>query len=254
MATLTCPLCGSPAHVPSEEIHKRHECRKCHSPFHLNKSRIAVVGEPPSVDQELAELKQKLREVRERIPAGRIVAGLSALAAVGLIGYVFFGPARRLEGPAERAARALAEEDLGYLRSIAAPGTEDDVARWFEAVQPRLEQARATWHGREETIEVHVAQEDPGLRKGSVGVSIHPGTLGSQDVSALADPSAAIASAASTFDTAMEWTLGRWGRWKLDGRETYARARPEEDPIEAASDPREGGPAGSRPRPSTRRS
>src|SRR4051794_1989497 len=53
MAELTCPLCGSTVRVPSAEINTRYSCKKCHSPFHLNKSRVAVVGKPPDVEVEL---------------------------------------------------------------------------------------------------------------------------------------------------------------------------------------------------------
>ena len=77
----------------------------------------------------------------------------------------------------------------------------------------------------QEVVEVHVAQEDRAARKGSVGVSIHPGGGLGHDVS-LADPAAATANASAPVDLVLDWTLDRWGHWKLDGHETYAKAHP----------------------------
>jgi transposase-like protein len=82
MAELTCPLCGSPVRVAGAETNTRYFCKKCHSPFHRNKARAAVVGEPPDVEQELEELKQKLRQNLKRIPVGRVIAGLAAVVVV----------------------------------------------------------------------------------------------------------------------------------------------------------------------------
>ena len=50
MVELTCPLCGKPVRVPKIEIHTIFVCKKCHSPFHLNASKQAVLGDPPDVD------------------------------------------------------------------------------------------------------------------------------------------------------------------------------------------------------------
>jgi transposase-like protein len=226
MAELKCPLCGSPVRVPSAETQTRYFCKKCHSPFHLNKSRDAVPGEPPDVELELEEIKQKLRQNLKRIPLGRVVAGLAAFVVVSVGLYYLLGPAQRLQDPAEEAGQALAGDDLDTLKSLATPGTADDVARWFDEVHPRLVQARAGWFGRDEVVEVHIGQEDQARRKGTVAVSIHPATLGSNRDISIADPTAATATSATPFDVEMVWTLDGWGRWRLDGRETYAKARP----------------------------
>jgi hypothetical protein len=225
MAELNCPLCGSQVRVPHAKTHERFLCKKCHTPFHLNKSGSAVVGEPPDLEEELKEIKQKLQLLRERFPVRRIVAGLAVLLVVGLSLSYLLQPAERLDRAAERAARAFAENDLAYLKSTAALGTSDDVVRWFDEVHPRLVQERERWHGQKEVVEVHVAQEDRAQRKGSVGVSIHPGVGTARDVT-LANPVEATASAAAPVDLNMAWTLDRWGRWKLDGRATFAKSHP----------------------------
>lgn len=226
MAELECPVCGSPVRVPNAQTQTRYSCKKCHSPFHLNKSRDVEVGEPPDVDQELEQIKRKLRQNLKRVPVGRVVAGLAASVVVVVGLYYLLGPARRLEGPAEKAGRALAAKDLGALESIAAPGTAADVARWFAEVHPRLVDARAGWFAREEVVEIRIGREDPARREGTVVVSIHPPALGSNRDVSIADPTAATAAPVTPFDVEMVWTLDGWSRWKLDGRETYAKVRP----------------------------
>jgi hypothetical protein len=208
------------------ETHRRYVCRKCHSPFHFNKAGTAVVGEPPTIEAELAESKQKLQQTLERMPVKKIVTGAAAVAAAVIVGYMFFGPAERLDRVGEKAAQALAGNDASYLKSIAAPGTADDVGRWFDAVYPRLVQARERWHGgKAEVVQAQVGQEDRAGHKGSVMVSIHCVQGPGLDLS-LANPSAATASADTPFDVDTEWTLSKWGRWQLDGHATLARVEP----------------------------
>jgi hypothetical protein len=232
MTVLYCPICGSAVQAPHVDATSRLCCRKCLTPFHQNKYGDVVVGEPRGVDHELEdvdrdleELKQKLRDLRKRIPLKRIVAGLAAVLLVGVSVFYLFGPAERLDRAAERAARAFAENDEGYLESIAAPGTAADVARWFAAAHSRLVQRRARWYGRAEVVEVHVAAGDPSQGRTLVGVSIHPGGATALDVS-LADPAAATAPAADPLNFKTVWTRSRWGRWMLDGRDTNARSGP----------------------------
>jgi hypothetical protein len=230
MAEIRCPVCGSPVRVPTAETHTRYTCKKCHSPFHLDKARVAVAGEPPDVEQQLEELKRKLRENLRRIPVGRLVTGLAVCLVVAVGLYALLGPARRLEGPAQEAARALAANDLAALQSIAAPGTAPAVARWLEEVHPRLAEARAGWFARDEVVEVHIGPEDPATRRATAAVSIRPPALGATRDVSIADPTAATAAPAAPFDVEMVWARDGWGRWRLDGRATHARARPAPSP------------------------
>ena len=226
MAVQFCPLCGSRLELPRVETNNRYVCRKCHSPFHF-KGGTAVVGEPPTIDVELAESKQKLREILAQVPVKKIVTGGAAIVDyAGIVGYMLFGPAERLDTVGTKAAHALAENDLSYFKSVAAPGTEDDVSRWFDVVHSQLVKARERWHGgKEEVVESHVGQEDRGASKGAVTLAIHH-TFGPGLDMSLADPSAATASVDAPFEVDTEWTVGRWGRWQLDGRATYAKVRP----------------------------
>lgn len=220
-----CPLCGTPVRAPNARPHNRLHCRKCHTPFHLNKAGRAVIGEPPDVEQDLAELKQTLRDFRDRIPTRRIAAGAAAVLVAWLMLSYLFGPSEDLAQVAEGAARAVAENDEDYLRSIAAPGTSEEVARWFEQAHRRLVEQRKHWYAKDEKIEVHVASVDPTQGKGVVGVSIHPSIGTARDVS-LADPAAATASAASPCDLETVWVQDWRGRWMLDGHDTGAKPQP----------------------------
>src|SRR3954454_22508456 len=130
MAELTCPLCGSPVRVPRVETNTRYFCKKCHSPFHLNKARVAVVGEPPDVEVELQELKQKLRQNLDRVPVRKVVAGLVALVVVCVGLYYLLRPAQSLEGPAEKAGRGLRAKDPGAPKAMGRPRAAAEVGRW----------------------------------------------------------------------------------------------------------------------------
>ena len=226
MAELTCPLCKLPVRVPKAEINTEYLCKKCHTPFHLNEAKQAVVGQPPDIEKQVQLMKEKLRQKVKQVPVRRIVTGLSALI-LALVAYrLLFASAEPLQRVAQEAAQAIADNDPGTLEGIAYSGTSEDVDRWFKEVAPRLVEARQKWNTKEEVVEVHVGLEDTAQKKGHTVVSIHPGVpTGGLDVS-LANPAAATAAAQSPFEVEMNWTLNRWGHWKFDGRETYAKAHP----------------------------
>jgi hypothetical protein len=226
MAVQFCPLCGSRQEIRRVAVKTRYICKKCHSPFHFNRDGVAVVGEPPTIEHELAESKQKLEETLKRIPVKQALVAGPAAVAVLIVGYLFFGPAQRLDRAGDKAAHALAENNPAYFQSIAVPGTSDDVSRWFDMVHARLVEARQRWHGgRDEVVESHVGQEGKDQHKGSVTLSVHR-VLGPGLDTSLADPAAAAAGADAPFDVETDWTLSSWGRWQLDGHATYAKVRP----------------------------
>ena len=225
MPALNCPLCGSRVRVEKAETLRRYSCTKCHTPFHLDRAGDAVVGAPPDVEQDVEELKQKVREGLKKFPAGRVVGGLAFVLVAGLTLYYVFGPADRLKPAAERAARAFAGDDLNYLKSVAAAGTEDDLVRWYEESHAQFLDRRKRWNGKPEAIEVGIGTEDQAQGRGATAFSVHPGEGNARDVS-LANPSELTAGAVGSFDSAMNWTLGRGGHWRIDGRATYAAAHP----------------------------
>ena len=219
------PLCASLVRAKDLKPYSRVTCSKCHADLHLGKDGDLKIGEPPDVDLQFQDLKREIRQKVEAFPTRKVVTISAVLLVLGLGLYQFFGPAERLDSVAEKAARAIADNDPGTLESLAAPGTADDVRRWYQTVQPRLARLRQGWGGKTEAVETHIAQEDKDQHKGAVGVSIRPVMSGARDVS-LADPSLATAGASTAFEEATDWTLTRWGRWKLDGRATVARITP----------------------------
>lgn len=220
-----CPLCHSSLGAVEVKPYARLTCGKCHADMYQDKGGKLVLGDPPDVEEGYLELKREIRQMAGRVPLRKVVTGLVVLLVL-VLGFRFlFGAAERLELVAEEAAQAIASDDPAALASLAAPGTAEDVRRWYETVHPRLVQLRAQWGATAEAVEVHVGQEDPAQQKGSVGISINPVSSGARDVS-LADPSKATAAPAAPFGELTDWTLTRWGGWKLDGRATYARIAP----------------------------
>ncbi len=229
------PTLREPGAGPAASATTQFMCKKCHTPFYIKDGR-PVVGEArstslrsdekvPSVE-ELEEMKERLQEkVQEKlqtVSVGRIAAWAGAIVAAVVVLYVLLKPAERLDQAAERAGQAFAHDDVAYLKSIAAPGTTEDVVRWFDEVHPRLVQTRERWSKKDEVVDVHVAEEDRDRRTGAVGISIHPGAGTVRDVT-LADPTVATASADVPVDLNTSWTRSRWGGWRLDGRETLAK-------------------------------
>lgn len=225
MVELDCPLCGSPIRAPNTRPHTRLHCRKCHSPLHLDKAGRAVIGEPPDVLEDVEELKQKVREIRDRIPVRRIVTTAAAILIVGLPAYFLLGASPSLAQAAQEAARAVAANDAGYIRSIAAWGTSDEAGKWFEEAHRQLNRQRETWYVKGEVTEVQVGSQGPSEGKCVVGITIRPGVGSARDVS-LADPSAATAAAPAPCNLETVWTHDWLGRWRLDGRDTNARLHP----------------------------
>jgi hypothetical protein len=220
-----CPLCGSRIRAEDMSSTTRLACEKCHSELHMGPGGKLVLGAAHQQDDDIRELKRKIRQFAGDFPTGKVLGVATLLLALGLGWHFLFGPAQRLDSVAEEAARALAGNDPAALESLAADGTAEDVRRWYDVVHPRLDQLRADWAGKIEFVEAVVTQEVPDQRKGSVGVSIRPEMSGGRDVS-LANPAEATASATVPFEQVIEWTLTPRGRWKLDGRATLARVSP----------------------------
>ena len=225
MIQIRCPLCGSPVKAAEAKPYSRLSCKKCLTPFHLNKTGTPVVGAPPDVEIEYQEVKQKIQQELAQFPVRKVVIGVSLFLAVAIGLYYLLRPAESVEKAAERVARALADADPGPIQSLAAPGTSDDAARWYETIRPQFVHARERWTGKAEVVEAHLSQQDPTQGKAVVGLSVRPAAANARDVS-LAKPEEATAAPIPPFDALTDWVQGRWGRWQLDGTETFARVRP----------------------------
>lgn len=224
-----CPLCGVPVAVPHAEPNTSLRCRKCHTTFHLNRAGESIVGDPPDVG---AGVERKLLEIRRSLDPHRAIEGVrkrrglvvaAVFLVVALCGYALLGSGKGLDRAAEDAAKALAAEDRSALRGIAASGTAEDVDRWFDETYPRLDRERRSWPAKP-IIRVQAVHEERETRKGAADVVIQPGVASGLDVS-LANAEAATAPAAQPMVLHLAWVKNWWGRWRLDGRETLARAR-----------------------------
>jgi ribosomal protein S27AE len=222
MPRARCPLCESPVRIEEMKPYSRLSCGKCHATLHLSKDRRLLLGDPPDVATPIQELQREFRRFVDGIPIRKLVTGLALFLVVVFGLYQLFGPAERLEVAAAKAAQALADGDPDTLESLAAADTSKDVRRWYDSAHPRLVQLRTQWGGRAEVVAAHVSQEDREQRKGSVGIVIQGAVNGARDVS-LADPSISTAGASGPFEEVTDWTLSRWGRWRLDGRASLAR-------------------------------
>ncbi len=225
MITLACPLCGSPVKAPNSTPHIRLACRKCHTPFHMNRKGAAVVGEPPDIELDVEELKQKVREKVHAFPVAKVVGALGFLVVTWMVvGYLLRGN-DELKPTAEKAARAFADGDVAYLKSLADDDSGDDVGRWYDLMHPNLLNVRPRWHGKHEVIEIGVGAEDQEHKTGFTAFSIHPALGNARDVS-LSNPDQTTEGAVGAFDSRMDWVLNRSGHWKLNGHAMYAAAKP----------------------------
>lgn len=225
MITLACPLCGSPVKAPNSTPHLRLSCRKCHTPFHLNRRGTPVVGDPPDVEKDVEALKQKVRETVNTFPIRKVVVALGFVVLTWMtVSYLLRGN-DPLKPTAERAAKAFAAGDLSDLKSIAAPGTADDLALWYEQMHPLLVTQRGRWHGKNEVVEVGIGAEDQAKRAGFTAFSVHPAAGNARDVS-IGNPDQSTEGNVGTFDSRMDWVLNPRGHWELDGHAMYQANRP----------------------------
>jgi len=222
-----CPLCGLRVVAPPRRDATL-RCRKCHTTFHLDRSGRSVVGSPPDVgdqvEKKLQELRQTMdpRRALERVPRNRAVALVATLLVLGVCGYVVFGPSQPLSEAAEQVGWAFTADDRSTLRGVAASETAEDVERWVAEHYPRFVRERDRWPAKP-VVEVQGVTEDADHRKGSAELSIHPGVASGLDIS-LARAEAATSSAPNPLILRTAWTRDWRGRWRLDGRETFAKA------------------------------
>jgi len=157
MIPMSCPSCGRRGTIPPDRLNTRMHCKKCDAVFYMDGGGKMVLGEPPSArakDTAAAGKKgakpkskkdQNLDPIGEllRSPAlKKIGIGVLGVAGVLFIGYTLVGAltpkAKGLVESNEDAARAVISKDADALKRLAVPGTEADVAKWFEQVSPQI--------------------------------------------------------------------------------------------------------------------
>ncbi len=155
MIRMICPSCNRRGNVPPSEVNKRLHCKKCDAVFHLDTEGQVHLGEP--VDEEAERLRDKARREKDALAPLEQGFGMywktrprpvkvGVLSVVGVLLSLTLGPvlwARApfpgtLEGRAEYAASAFADDAPRWLKDLAAPGTLDDLYQWMEQARPQF--------------------------------------------------------------------------------------------------------------------
>ena len=225
MPLITCPLCGSDVKIPNRTPHLPLLCRKCHSPFHLDRAGTAILGRPPDVERDVEELKQLVREKVREFPVKKVVGAVGFLLIAGLLLSYLLRGNDLLQPAAESAAQAFAANDLDTLKSMAVSGTTDALARWYEETHPALVQQRGRWNGKPEAVEIGVEAIDPATRQGASAFCVRLAAGNGRDGSFVSNGEFTT-NTEGAFDSALVWTLSPSGHWLIDGQKTYAKLHP----------------------------
>lgn len=155
MIPMSCPSCGRRGTIPPDRLNTRMHCKKCDAVFYMDGGGKMVLGEPPSArakdtaaagkkgakpkskkDQNLDPIGELLRSpVLKKIGIG--LAGAVALLLLGSSLMRALRPTvKGLVEFNEDAARAVVTKDVEALKRLAAPGTEADVAAWYDKITP----------------------------------------------------------------------------------------------------------------------
>jgi hypothetical protein len=239
MIELECPSCGRGGAIPRDKINTRLVCKKCHSVFHISPSGRALLGEPhaePVKAEAAAErggtrlleiegldtLADRLSHVRLK----SLVIGLAVLVAAGGLWMLLLRPPERLADRTSATVQRFADDDLAYLKEIAADDTADDVVRWFDVVHPEYVKLREEWKNKGTEVRVTVIDEDRRRRTGEAQAFVYPAT-GPVHAAAIAGELDASPTPVKPMDLTLCWTLDGRGRWRLDGARTFqAASRP----------------------------
>jgi hypothetical protein len=226
---IECPNCGGAGSVPKEKVNTRLLCRKCHMPFYITPLGRTVAGDPPVTPGKHdtgprghehvkygAAVKEK--DTAELIfDTGKLplLIGVIVVGALAL-GWMYMGGGTEgLTDKAKAAADALASGKVGYLTSIATPGTEQDVSRWYGVVAPQIDQLKKGAGSLGLLFTTLVIEENDRTRTGQVMLFCAPQKP--------LDRNARIASDAgiktrTSLEFQTYWKKDSSGKWRLDGQ------------------------------------
>jgi len=250
MVEMSCPGCGRAGQVPKEKLHTRLVCKKCHVVFHVDQSGRALLGDPNQVGKKDPKKKtakagepssllvklglQKLQTLNQMgdnlSETGFPVKPAAAIAAVLLVGWLILGYANAapesVADPARRAVDALTHDNLDRLKSYATEDSLSDVIRWYDLQHGKLEAARKTWPGKDASVQIVIVEEDHSKQKGVVEAFLLPAPS-TQTASVLPSADTKSGSKATAPSGPVGFQL-HWvwsgGKWRLDGRQTFAVA------------------------------
>lgn len=249
MIELACPSCGRGGQVPREKLYTRLVCRKCHVVFHMDPSGRPVVGEPiiaskdptrrgkekegdhhtvfesihlPTLD-DLTSLKDNFSD--GSLPVKPVLGVLGGVVLLWLAFSLISRPAEAVADRAREAMQALANDDLGRLKSFASESTRDDLVRWYDVAHSRLESSRNAWATKATTVQVVVIEENRPDSKGEVEAFIVPSETETQTASVLpsgnSKPGTKSAANNGPLGFHLHWVWSG-SHWWLDGTQMKA--------------------------------
>lgn len=154
MIPMSCPNCGKQGEVPLDRLNSRLKCRKCGTMFYMDHTGSIVLGDPndpkqgrrrkkaeasgPAIDFDF-DLRRMLRDIPKPVRVG--VLALVIVAAVGygassVMGSL--GTPTDVKGRSALVADLFVDNKLAELQAMAKPGTAEDLAKWHEAMRPKL--------------------------------------------------------------------------------------------------------------------
>ncbi|WP_422924937.1 hypothetical protein [Singulisphaera sp. PoT] len=246
MLELACPSCGRGGTIPKQKVNTRLVCKKCRVVFHMTPAERTVLGEPlgdvlkvnpkPVEEERRASASEGIENLADNLTGGldgfrEILKtaspkqlGIAAAVIVVLgIGWTLMNAApENLTDVTNLAATQFTADDLDSVKAVASSGTAEDVARWYEAVHPRLVKARERWKTNTTHLTVVVMSQDDEKRVGESRAFVYPGPATPAPTT---DSSGAASDGSSIqpLELIMHWTL-EGSRWRLNGKQTAQTA------------------------------
>ena len=231
MIPISCPGCGNPGDLPLDRLNSRLTCKKCGAVFYMDTSGRMMLGDPNAPKKGRRKQAQAQRSEPIDLDFGRMIRdiprpvrlGVPILLIAGLLVYVAarfigsLGVPEDVTGRSQYVGELFADNALEELRAITAPGTAEDLDKWYEAVRPKFsfEGPRSASDAVSVTTSVF---ENDGARCRAFAAII---AMGAPPPSSSAPNGAETPSNSVTLELA--W-IKKDGEWLLDGSSMYQTA------------------------------
>jgi hypothetical protein len=148
MIPIECPKCGREGNVPPDRLNAKLTCRGCHAVFHLDNTGRMVMGPPgdPEKDRNKPHVHyDKPGEAFDPAEAWKNIPNAAKVAVpvvlLALVAWLFM-PAGSpgYQSASEAIVRGLLSKDRSRVVSYATSATSDAAGKWFDAMQPLIEQ------------------------------------------------------------------------------------------------------------------
>ncbi len=173
MIPMSCPSCGRRGTVPPDRLNTRMHCKKCDAVFYMDKSGHIVLGDPDdprkkfkpvggsggggggggtATKAKAPKAKKKSSGGGDESPITELIRNIPKQVKIGIVGVAVVaaafamglnpmkllpkGAPKSLEGRLDYVANKFADEQPGAILSVAVPGTEADLQKWYDTVRP----------------------------------------------------------------------------------------------------------------------